>query len=332
MNFLKSFSEFILEARRAQHFNERSEERIGNLANISLPANVTRSIKLLGHDMSAVRKQIMQLVKDIFYEQASRVEAKDFVGTRGIPACTFTIKVGATSGPIKLTMKSYVYKKNKENGDYILDDAGNKIVIGEKTHIGEKVYICIADNTMTTITVYPLETTEKQITADMEKHFSKKGKPSRVIVSPFTEASEFELKLTEDGVVSRTDLFVGQSISTIPQREQQWTVREGEIIKLDIPFAGGFVELPIVEVINPQVKSNPKGEPSVLWKDDEIVKVAVGIQKDGRQLKLIKALSPDTIIYLPIGENQKLIKCVITGKIIDTRRPTPVNLKFKALE
>ena len=333
MDFIKTFSEFIFEARRSKHFIEQSDERVGNLLNVSFAPEVSRNIRTLGLNYEQVRENVMSAIKDIFYREADKIEKRDFSGAKGVPAGVFKIKVGNAESYIRLTMRSYKYKRDRKTGEYLLDADGNKIISTEIVHQGEKIYVCINDNSMTTVKVYNISESEEEIARDMASHFETKGRPLAVQVTPIEDWHIHKLVIEEDGSISigGEKKPSGQSYTGI-QRESQWSIRPGETIKLDIPFKGGFTDVKILEILNPEIKSYPDKNPSIIWKDDENIKVSVEVEKDGRQLKLIKTLSQDTVLYLPIGNDKSLVKCLITGKLIDKRQANPINLKFKTLE
>lgn len=332
MDFIKSFTEFIFEARRSKHFMEQSTERVEKLAAISFSPDIARSIRLAGLSPDTVRQELMAKIKELFFKESDKIENRDFVGARGVPAGAFKVIVGNTESWIKMTMKSPVYKKDR-SGSLILDADGNRIVIAERTYVGEKIYVCINDNTMTTVKVYPIDMREEDISLDMTTHFSNKGRDFKVDVRPLTDDYVYELRVLDDGQITVNDDGLPRSSGmNMPTREQQWSIRPGEVIKLDIPFKGGFTEVVILEITNPQIKMIPGRDPSLIWKDDETIKVAVGVEKDGKQLKLMKSLAPDTILYLPVGANRSMVRCQVTGKLIDKRQPNPVNLKYKSLE
>ena len=332
MNFLKTFTEFIFEAYRTEHFVEQSTERVDKLAKIEFPQNVMNAIMIGGFNLREIRRQVFDEIKKEFFRIADRVESTDFDSAQGIPAGCFKIKVGRAEGYITMTMRSPKYDLDRATGKPKLDLEGNKVILRYVTYVGEKVYICVNDNRMTTVKVYPFDLTEDKIREDMEEHFLSKSRKISVRIQPVTDANITTFQVNPAGNVYIRGQEKSSAPIAAPAREQQWSVRPGETIKLDIPFAGGFIELPILELANPQVKQEAGGEPTIIWKEDETIKVVVGINKDGRQLKLIKALAPDTQVYLPIGENKSLVRCIITGKLVDKRQQNPVNIKFKALE
>ena len=78
MDFIKTFSEFIFEARRSKHFIEQSDERVGNLLNVSFAPEVSRNIRTLGLNYEQVRENVMSAIKDIFYREADKIERETF--------------------------------------------------------------------------------------------------------------------------------------------------------------------------------------------------------------------------------------------------------------
>jgi hypothetical protein len=275
----------------------------------------------------------MSAIKDVFYKETDKIERRDFVGAKGIPAGVFKIKVGSAESYIRLTMRSYKYKRDRRTGEYVMDTDGNRVINGEVVHQGEKIYVCINDNSMTTVKVYNISESEDDIATDMASHFETKGRPLTVQVMPIEDWHIHKIVIDEDGSITIGDekKSSGQTYTGI-QRESQWSVRPGETIKLDIPFKGGFTDVRILEITNPEVKAMPGKEPSIIWKDDENIKISVGVEKDGRQLKLLKTLLPETVLYLPVGPDKSLVKCTVTGKLIDKRQANPINLKFKTQE
>lgn len=328
MEIIKTFTEFLLEARRSKHFDEQAEERVGNLERISFPSEITTSLRLGGLNQEEVKEKAMAIIKREFYKEAQRIERRDFARGSGVPAGIFKIKVGNAEAYVTMTMKSYIYRKDSL-GYFILDPDGNRIVNKIVRYEGEKIYVCVNDNAMATLKVYKIGESEREIARDMASHFVSRGRDVDVVAYPTPPELIHTIEVKDDGTVQLMSAFNGTTYSG-PQREQQWSIKVGERIKIEGPFAGQ--ELPIVEIINPEVKQIPGQEPTIIWKENEDIKVGVMVNKDGKRIKLLKTLKPETVVYLPIGRDKDYVRCIVTGKLIDKRQPNPVNLKFRSLE
>lgn len=318
MNRIKSFSQFINEMRISTHAAERIGERLVKLENFTLAPSQNAIIKEKGWSFSDVRRQLEEIIiKNMLKKINEHVPVQYSDGSRNIALVAFRLNLGNTSELIRLTVKSGIYKKNKLTG--LIER------VGEKIFHGEKVYLAINDDVLSTVLVYGEEETDADIMDHAIEHFEKKSVDRQIFIGPFTEAKILDLTI-ENGEVkiySSKDLS-GKKVAV----EQQWAIAPGKSIGVYIPFANKFVDGMIDDIINPILSADKK---KIDWdKGEKSIKFIFKATIDNKQLRIPKKVWIGDTVYLPVGDSESLVACEIVspGIIFDPRAKNPVNIKY----
>lgn len=307
----------------SRHGDLRVEERIMNLNTIELRADQSREIRALGLSVADVKEQIIAIVKERFNQRLEEVLATDYpMGVRGVPAIALKLTIGGLTEYVTLVVTSGIYKRDRETG--------KEVRVGDKTFAGEMIYFSVTDNKVATVVVYDHNKTSLDIQREMEEHFVRKGQPKPVKVLEFSKDKIIELEIKDGQVVKKQRALASNLVDY--SKDQQWQIAPGRKIQVWIPFAKDFVDAEIEKLENP-IYSPTKEE--LIWSGTERTFVlTVKINHNGREMKISKKLWIDDVVYLPIGENDEMIRCKIVspGYIFDKRQANPVSIKFRALQ
>jgi len=319
MNNILSFSQFINEMRISQHAAERIGERLVKLENFTLSPAQNAIIKEKGWSFSDVRRQLEEIiVKNMLRKINEHLPVQYSDGSRDIALVAFRLNLGNTSELIRLTVKSGIYKTNKKTG--VIER------VGEKIFHGEKIYLAINDDVLSTVLVYDKNMTDADIMDQAIEHFEKKRVDRQIFIGPFTEAKILDLTI-QDGEVKIFDPsknIIGKGIAV----EQQWAIAPGKSIGVYIPFANKFVDGMIDDVVNPILSADRK---KIDWdKGEKSIKFIFKATIDNKQLRIPKKVWIGDTIYLPVGDSESLVACEIVspGIILDIRAKNPINIKY----
>jgi len=332
MDFLFSFDNFVNEAYMTSHGALRKDERVENLKSVTINPAQTRAIRDLGLEPFEVKQQIIALIKDRFSKETDAIIDREFgEGSRVTPVMAAKLTIDGKSDYITMAVTSGIYKKDKVTKEMVK--------VGEKNFVGEKIYYTIVDNNITTLLVFPWGIPDTEIRKQVEEHHERTENPKRVYVTPFSDNLVLDLEIV-DGKVVEKQRATDNSFFIDYTKEQQWMIAPGRKLKVFIPFAKDFVEVEILSLENPSVRKVAGREPIVSWHNEEDKTFEIIVQFEwqdektqvSKQMKLKKKLAKNDTVFLPIGQNEEMIRCKITGHVIDSRRPDPVNLKFIALK
>jgi hypothetical protein len=343
----------------SDYSRERYFERTGNIGNVAISPDLTRSLRAQGVDFATIKDEVIKLIVSELETRLESILTRKFSGrTFAIPVLAVKLWAGDSSDFVKIYTKSNVYKKDRDQ-KYVRDETGQLIPTGEKVYIGEKFYLPIVNDYIETMMLYPATKSDKEIADSMEEHGYRKNKGSVVTVMPLGDQDIFNIEVLEDGTVQEkkfgsTEGYVDYTI------EQQWAVSKGRKLKVSVmlptidtekstdknlvyvtDLATGkpvtsleTVEATIEELIQPAVTAiNTAGKKSkVIWSGPEkLIKLKLNV---GRPIPVVKTIKPDDTIWLPIGEGGEMIKCkVLTPTyVLDERSANPVNIRFKAIK
>lgn len=320
MEFIKNYSDYITEAYMTQHGDQRVGERIASLENIELIPAQSKAIRAMGLQPADIKQQIVDQIKIAFNKRLEEILRIDFpAGARVVPVIAAQLYIDGISDFIRLFVTSGVYKWTKD---------GKQTKVADKTYPGEKVYFSIIDNNIATVLVYDYMFSDREIQDKVTDHFTRKGNDKPVRVSPLTDDMILKLEIVDGEVVpmqKKNSSFVDYTV------DQQWAIAPGRKMMVYIPFAKDFVEATIEKLENPELSMNQSKEPK--WKEREF-QIAVTIQHNGKPMKIKKKLWIDDVIFLPIGENEEMVRCKIVapGSVFDSRAKNPMNIKFRAVK
>lgn len=309
----------------------RYEERVGNIGDVRVSPDLLKDLRADGINFNEIKDQLIKFIADELDNKLKSILGRKFGElTFAVPVLAVKLWAGNNSDFVKIFTKSNIYKKDR-TGKYVRDENGELIQVDERIHSGEKFYMPIQRDYIETLVLYPMSMTDDQIAASFEEHGLRKNKNERLRVMPLDESHILNLEIV-DGIVKEKNM---KSDSTVDYSiEQQWAVTVGRKLKIFSKVSGEFIEGTITELVEPTVKSVRDGDKKtkVVWLGpDRLIKVKLDT---GKALPTIKTFREEDIIYLPIGENNEMIKCKVVAPtyIIDERSNNPVNLKFKAIQ
>jgi hypothetical protein len=330
VQYIKGYTAYLNEAYMSDYSRERYEERVGNIGDVRISGELQRSLRADGIDFKDIKDQVIELIVEKLDKRLQNILRGQYSNlTFAVPVLAAKLWVGNSSDYIKIVTKSTVYKK--VNGKYVRDENGELIAMSERSHIGEKFYMPIANDYIETLLLYPIGLTNDEIEASFEEHGLRKNKNERLRVQPLTADHILNLEVVDGRVKEKTFSSDSNVDYTV---DQQWAIAVGRKLKFFSKMTNDFVEATVVELIEPTVKQvkDANKKTNVIWLGAE--KQVRAKLDTGKSMPTVKTFKVDDIVYLPIGTDDAMIKCKIVSPtyIIDERSNNPVNLKFRAIK
>jgi hypothetical protein len=114
---------------------------------------------------------------------------------------------------------------------------------------------------------------------------------------------------------------------------QTYNLKKGKPIRFTSKLgADGFVTGKIFRIINKEFKKFGRSDNWTIF--DDHIEIDLEFERDGKTLKIYKSFKPGDIIYLPLGDDKKFVRCEIQ-KPFYVSNPVlkePINLRIKILK
>lgn len=207
---------------------------------------------------------------------------------------------------------------------------------------GNQIYIPIIENIGKTIKIFNDNETHEEINKSIEFHAGV-GKAKydeeklKYIVTKPKDNYDYRIVIQTDGAVLTEEDAKKTPKSKVEElnnsKIQTYNLKKGKPIKFASKLgADGFITGKVFRIINKEFKKFGRSDNWAIF--DEYIEMDLEFERDGKTLKIHKLFKPDDIIYLPLGDNKKFVRCEVQ-KPFYVSNPVlkePINLRIKILK
>lgn len=324
MNNIEKFDGWINEAKLSIKVDVEELEKIYVPENIIFP-----SILLKYFDNIKIEEIKKECAKLLAKEYDARLNEK-------LKWLKFSDKI-ATGYPIMESHFKFMGKFYPLNVDIPADLKENR-----PSKEGNQIYIPIIENIARTIKIFKDSESHEEInkaiefSAGISKVKYDEEKLKYVITKP-SEDYDYRIVIQTDGAV-----FTEEEAKKIPKdsvsafsdnKIQNYNLKKGKPIKFASKLGSdGFITGKVFRIINKKFKKFGRTDNWVIF--DDHIEMDLEFERDGKVMKIHKMFKPDDILYLPLGENKKFVRCEIQ-KPFYVSNPVlkePINLRIKVLK
>ena len=207
---------------------------------------------------------------------------------------------------------------------------------------GNQIYIPIIENIGKTIKIFNDDETHEEINKSIEFHAGV-GKAKydeeklKYIVTKPKDNYDYRIVIQTDGAVLTEEDAKKTPKSKVEElnnsKIQTYNLKKGKPIKFASKLgADGFITGKVFRIINKEFKKFGRSDNWAIF--DDYIEMDLEFERDGKTLKIHKLFKPDDIIYLPLGDNKKFVRCEVQ-KPFYVSNPVlkePINLRIKILK
>lgn len=203
---------------------------------------------------------------------------------------------------------------------------------------GNQIYIPIIENIARTIRIFKDDESHEEINKSIEFHagLSKvkyDEEKLKYIVTKPKENYDFKLFISSDGTVlteGESKKVPKESFGLDNSKIKTYNLKKGKPIKFASKLGeDGFITGKVFRIINKKFKKFGRTDNWAIF--DDHIEMDLEFERDGKKLKIHKMFKPGDVIYLPLGENKKFVKCEV-AKPFYVSNPVlkePINLRVK---
>lgn len=207
---------------------------------------------------------------------------------------------------------------------------------------GNQIYIPIIENIGKTIKIFKDGETQEEINKSIEFHAGiSKAKYDedklKYVITKQGDNYDYRIVVQTDGSVMTEEESKktpkDKAIAFNNSKIQTYNLKKGKPIRFASKLGSdGFVTGRIFRIINKEFKKFGRSDNWTIF--DDHIEMDLEFERDGKTLKIYKSFKPDDIVYLPLGDDKKFVRCEIQ-KPFYVSNPVlkePINLRIKILK
>ncbi len=208
----------------------------------------------------------------------------------------------------------------------------------QKGKEGNQIYIPIIENIARSIRIFKDDESHEDINKSIEFHagLSKvkyDEEKLKYIVTKPKDNYDYKIVIQTDGSVlteEESKKVPKENIGMDNSKIKTYNLKQGKPIKFASKLGeDGFITGKVFRIINKKFKKFGRSDNWAIF--DDHIEMDLEFERDGKNLKVHKTFKPGDIIYLPLGENKKFIRCEV-AKPFYVANPVlkePINLRVK---
>jgi hypothetical protein len=324
MENIQNFKGWINEARLSIKVDVEELEKIYTPENIVFPAILSKYFNNI--KIEEIKKECSKLLAK---EYDTRLNEK-------LKWLKFSDKI-ATGYPIMEAHFRFMGKFYPLNVDIPADLKSN-----QPSKEGNQIYIPIIENIARAIKIFKDEESHEEINKSIEFHAGinkvkyDEEKLKYVVTKP-NDDYDYRIVIQTDGTV-----LTEEESKKIPKDKasafgdskiQSYNLKKGKPIRFASKLGSdGFVTGKVFRIINKKFKKFGRTDNWAIF--DDHIEMDLEFERDGKTMKIHKMFKPDDIIYLPLGDDKKFVRCEVQ-KPFYVSNPVlkePINLRIKVLK